>query len=104
MSADEPAGTSTTESTPREEPRASRPVPLPHKIVGMVESPGRVPDVITDGVLTVSGWTLTGAGDATIEILVNGSSRGTVSYGESRPDAAALYPEFPAAANCGFPG
>src|SRR5215213_936254 len=104
MRADQPAATSTTESTSQEGPRASRPVPLPHRIVGMVESPGRVPDVITDGVLTVSGWTLTGAGDAAIEVFVNGVLRGNVSYGESRPDAAALYPEFPAATNCGFLG
>ena len=68
----------------------------------MVESPGRIPEVITDGVLTVSGWTLTEAGDATIEVLINGVSRGIVPYGDSRPDAAALYPGFPAGANCGF--
>ena len=70
----------------------------------MVESPGRIPEVITDGVLIVSGWTLTEAGDATIEVFVNGDSRGTVPYGDSRPDAAALYPGFPAGANCGFLG
>src|SRR5215212_9739423 len=77
---------------------------LPHRIVGMVESPGRIPEVITDGVLTVSGWTLTEAGDATIEVLVNGVSRGIVPYGDPRPDAAALYPDFPAGASCGFLG
>jgi len=104
MSVDEPEGPSASESTPPEEPRDDKPAPLPHRIVGMVESPGRVPEVITDGVLTVSGWTLTGAGDAAIEVFVNGVLRGNVSYGESRPDAAALYPEFPAAANCGFLG
>ena len=70
----------------------------------MVESPGRIPEVITDGVLIVSGWTLTEAGDATIEVLINGVSRGTVPYGDSRPDAAALYPGFPAGASCGFLG
>src|SRR5215218_581831 len=104
MSADEPGGTSTTESSPAEEVRKDEPAPLPHRIVGMVESPSRIPEVITDGVLIVSGWTLTQSGDATIEVLVNGASRGTVPYGDSRPDAAALYPGFPAGANCGFLG
>jgi O-antigen biosynthesis protein len=70
----------------------------------MVESPGRIPEVITDGVLIVSGWTLTEAGDAAIEVLINGVSRGTIPYGDPRPDAAALYPGFPAGAECGFLG
>src|SRR5215213_4190698 len=86
------------------EQSSAAPPPLPHRIVGMVESPGRVPEVITDGVMIVSGWALTEAGDATIEILVNGVSRGIVPYGDSRPDAAALYPGFPAGASCGFLG
>jgi len=77
---------------------------LPHQIVGMVESPGRLPDIITDGVLVVSGWTLTDSGFAKVEAIVNGASRGTIPYGEPRPDAAALYPGFPAGVNCGFFG
>ena len=86
-----------------EEPEMSEP-PLPHRIVGMVEAPGRVPDVITDGILIVSGWTLTESGNATIDVFVNGDSRGTVPYGDPRPDAAMLYPGFPAGENCGFMG
>ena len=54
------------------------PPPLPHRIVGMVESPGRLPDVITDGVLDVSGWALTESGDATIEAIVDGRSCGLI--------------------------
>ena len=104
MSVDEPEGASASESTPPEEPREINPPPLPHRIVGMVESPGRIPEVITEGVLTVSGWTLTEAGDATIEVLVNGVSQGILPYGDHRPDAAALYPGFPAGASCGFSG
>ena len=104
MSVDEPDGPSSSESTPPEEPHENNPPPLPHRIVGMVESPGRIPDVITDGVLIVSGWALTEAGDATIEVLVNSVSRGIMSYGEPRLDAAALYPGYPAGASCGFSG
>src|SRR5829696_4990814 len=91
-------------SSPPDEPSAAAQPALPHRIVGMVESPGRIPEVITDGVLIVSGWTLTEAGDATIEVLINGHSRGTAPYGDPRPDAAALYPGFPAGASCGFLG
>jgi GT2 family glycosyltransferase len=101
MTANEP--TSNNPSSSDEPPSEVQP-PLPHRIVGMVESPGRIPEVITDGVLTVSGWALTEAGDATIEVLINGVSRGTVPYGDPRPDAAALYPGFPAGASCGFLG
>ena len=97
------ASTSDNPSPPGEPSSAAQP-PLPHRIVGMVESPGRIPDVITDGMLIVSGWTLTEAGDASIEVVVNGVSRGTVPYGDPRPDAAALYPGFPAGASCGFLG
>ncbi len=104
MNADQPEGASPSESSPSEEPAEDHQATLPHRIVGMVESPGRIPEVITDGVLTVSGWTLTEVGDATIEVFVNGVSRGIVPYGDSRPDAAALYPGFPAGANCGFLG
>src|SRR5215203_3527922 len=46
----------------------------------------------------------TEAGDATIEVLINGVSRGIVPYGDPRPDAATLYPGFPAGASCGFLG
>lgn len=82
----------------------TEPPGLPHQIVGMVESPGRLPDIITDGVLVVSGWTLTDSGFAKVEVVVNGEPRGTITYGEPRPDAAALYPGFPAGVNCGFSG
>ena len=104
MTADKAEGTSPTETTTPQEPHEDRAAPLPHRIVGMVEAPGREPDVITNGALTVSGWTLTEAGDATIEVIVDGVSRGVVPYGHDRPDAAALYPTFPAGANCGFSG
>jgi GT2 family glycosyltransferase len=75
---------------------------LPHRIVGMVESPGRTPDVVTDGILIVSGWTLTAAGDAKIEAIIDGEGRATLPYGDIRTDAAALYPGYPAGASCGF--
>jgi GT2 family glycosyltransferase len=103
MSGDESGRTSATESA-SSEARGAESTPLPHRIVGMVESPGRIPEVITDGVLIVSGWALTDSGDATIEVLVNGVSRGIVPYGDPRPDAAALYPGFRAGASCGFSG
>src|SRR5215212_3317445 len=103
MTENEQTKTTASTSADPEQSSAARP-PLPHRIVGMVESPGRIPEVITDGVLTVSGWTLTEAGDATIEVLINGVSRGVVPYGDPRPDAAALYPGFPAGASCGFLG
>lgn len=89
-------------STPAQEPAS--PPPLPHRIVGTVESPGRHPEVVTDGVLIVTGWALTDTGEASVEAIINGEVRGLVEYGEPRLDAAMLYPGFPAGMNCGFTG
>ncbi|MDQ3225163.1 MAG: glycosyltransferase family 2 protein, partial [Chloroflexota bacterium] len=75
---------------------------LPHRIVGMVESPGRLPDVITDGFLVISGWALTAAGGTRVEAFVDGASRGEAPFGAPRPDAAELYPGYPEGADCGF--
>ena len=85
-------------SDPAEKPRT------PSRIIGIVESPGRLPDVVTDGYLIVTGWTLTDSGTARVEAIINGEPRGTVEYGELRLDAAALHPGFPAGAQCGFTG
>ncbi|MFT4036881.1 MAG: glycosyltransferase [Thermomicrobiales bacterium] len=92
------AGADQQPAEPAEAPRT------PSRIIGIVESPGRLPDVVTDGYLIVTGWTLTDSGTARIEALFNGEPRGVIEYGELRLDAAALYPGFPAGANCGFTG
>ncbi|MCA9879616.1 MAG: glycosyltransferase family 2 protein, partial [Thermomicrobiales bacterium] len=76
----------------------------PSRIIGIVESPGRLPDVVTDAHLIVTGWTLTDSGTARVEAIINGEPRGTIDYGELRLDAAALHPGFPAGAHCGFTG
>jgi GT2 family glycosyltransferase len=83
---------------------APSPPSLPHKIVGTVESPGSWVEVVTDGVLVVSGWTLTESGGAIIEAIVDGAPRGSIAYGEPRPDVGVLYPGYPAGDNCGFSG
>ncbi len=85
-------------ASPTEEPRT------PSRIIGIVESPGRLPDVVTDRYLIVTGWTLTDTGAARVEAIVNGEPRGEIEYGELRLDASALHPGFPAGAQCGFTG
>ncbi|MCA9864061.1 MAG: glycosyltransferase, partial [Thermomicrobiales bacterium] len=96
---DDPVGASPVKTlVAPEEPRT------PSRIIGIVESPGRLPDVVTDGFLIVTGWTLTDTGTARVEAIINGEPRGSVEYGELRLDAAALHPGFPAGANCGFTG
>jgi GT2 family glycosyltransferase len=90
------------EPEPAGEPEQAAEPALPHRIAGMVEAPGRLPDVITDGILIISGWTLTEAGDATIEAFIDGEPPLLIPYGEPRPDADQLYPGYPAGANCGF--
>ena len=49
MTAKEQTNASGSNSADPEQSSADLP-PLPHRIVGMVESPGRIPEVITDGV------------------------------------------------------
>jgi GT2 family glycosyltransferase len=100
--ADPPVAVAANDDPPAAEPSENPAPALPHRIVGMVEAPGRLTELVTDGVLIVSGWTLTVAGDATIEVLIDGASRGTVPYGDPRPDADALYPGYPAGPDCGF--
>ncbi len=75
---------------------------LPHRIVGIVESPGRIPEVVTDGNLVIAGWALTAAGGTRVEAIVDGVSRGEIPSGAPRPDAAKLSPGFPEGENCGF--
>jgi GT2 family glycosyltransferase len=95
---DHPASDDVASAASSEAPRT------PSRIVGIVESPGRLPDVVTDGYLIVTGWALTDSGTARVEAIINGEPRGTIEYGELRLDAAALHPGFPAGANCGFTG
>ncbi len=78
--------------------------PLPHRIVGTVESPGRLPDVVTDGVLIVTGWAMTETGEARVEAIINGEVRGAIEYGEPRLDAVMQYSGYPVGLNCGFTG
>lgn len=101
----EPVRAESVEATPADSAAApENELRTPSRIIGIVESPGRLPDVVTDGYLIVTGWTLTDSGTARVEAIVNGEPRGTVEYGELRLDAAALHPGFPAGANCGFTG
>ena len=93
-SVDEPASAGPT-VRPRTAGRKSHPAPsAPHRRHGRVAR--AIPEVITDGVLIVSGWTLTESGDATIEVVINGVSRGMCPMVMRGPTPPALYPGFPA--------
>ena len=76
----------------------------PQPILGRVESPAREPGVVTDQMLPIAGWALSKAGIEKVETYVDDEPLGLVEYGESRPDVAALYPEFPDGVDCGFVG
>jgi len=47
------------------------------------------------GTVVVGGWAFDDVGVAKIEVLVDGSSDGTATYGSSRPDVPAVYPGAP---------
>jgi GT2 family glycosyltransferase len=75
-----------------------------HPILGRVESPSRAPGLITDTLLPIAGWAMSRAGIRSVETYVDGQRLGEVIYGESRPDAVALFPEFAGQEECGFVG
>jgi ADP-heptose:LPS heptosyltransferase/GT2 family glycosyltransferase len=52
--------------------------------------------------LSVGGWALAAAPIAEITVSLGGTVRGTATYGLARPDVARLYPDRPAASECGF--
>ena len=84
-------------------PAPSEP-PTPYPILGMVERPSRLPEIVTEEILVVSGWVLSRAGIFRVEALIDGEVRGNVQFGLPRPDAAALHPGFPDGEECGFFG
>jgi len=73
-------------------------------IIGSVERPSRVPEVVAEDILVVSGWAISKAGIFRVETLIDGEVRGNVEYGVHRPDAAALHPGYPDGERCGFFG
>ena len=87
-------------------PRRQEPIanPAAHQIVGRVEEPGSVPDVVIDGLVRVSGWASSRAGGTRIDTFVDGEPRGEIVYGLPKPEVAALYPELPEGVDCGFAG
>jgi beta-N-acetylglucosaminidase len=53
------------------------------------------------GISNVQGWFLDGSGVSKVEILIDGTSVGSVQYGDPRPDVAAAMPDYQNA-NSGF--
>jgi Bacterial Ig domain len=47
------------------------------------------------GFVPVAGWVLDDVGVSRVEVLVDGASAGTASYGQSRPDVAAVFAQAP---------
>jgi hypothetical protein len=55
------------------------------------------------GIVTVAGWVLDDVEVARVEILVDGTSDGTATYGLSRPDVATVFPHAPAQVGFSYP-
>jgi beta-N-acetylglucosaminidase/uncharacterized protein YggL (DUF469 family) len=47
-----------------------------------------------NGVINVRGWSLDGSGVAKVEVLLDGNSVGFAQLGISRPDVAAVFPDY----------
>jgi hypothetical protein len=59
---------------------------------GNLDTPSK--DQTIKGKFDVSGWFLDGIGVSKIEVLVDGSVVGEATYGVSRPDVQATYPQY----------
>ena len=60
--------------------------------------------LIRKRIFQVSGWAVSAAGVASVEVFLDGELRGPIEYGWSRPDIAVAYPRFPAVKHCGYMG
>jgi len=96
-----PAADAESAETPANPPA---PTAQQQPILGRVESPSREPGVVTDQMLPILGWAMSQVGIASVETFIDDQASGIISFGEPRPDVAALYPGFPDAENCGFTG
>jgi N-acetylmuramoyl-L-alanine amidase len=70
-----------------------------------IDSPA--PGATVSGTVTVSGWAIdndsaVGTAIGSIRVLVDGTSMGTATYGASRPDVCAAYPDRPGCPNVGY--
>lgn len=71
---------------------------------------GQVPDGVdgfqpgngATGVIRIAGWALDDDGVAAVDIYVDGVIAGRASYGQIRPDVAAVFPGFPNSDAAGF--
>ena len=70
-----------------------------------IDSPA--PGATVSGTVTVSGWAIdndsaVGTAIGSVRVLVDGTSMGTATYGASRPDVCAAYPDRPGCPNVGY--
>lgn len=66
---------------------------------GTIDQPGA--GAVVSGAIPVSGWAFADVGDvAKVEVLVDGATDGTATFGNPRPDVQKVYPDAPV--NVGF--
>jgi len=70
-----------------------------------IDSPA--PGATVSGTVTISGWAIdndakVGTAIGSVHVLVDGTVVGTATYGASRPDVCAAYPDRPGCPNVGF--
>lgn len=69
---------------------------------GYVDQPGGVGVFNASGSFPVAGWAADTDGIASVDVQVDGLELQSAIYGDSRPDVANTFPDFPAAAFSGF--
>ena len=55
-----------------------------------------------NGILSVNGWAVSGAGIVQVRVLLNGEPVGLASFGHERPDVGEIFPAIPMSHLSGF--
>ena len=61
-------------------------------------------DQTVSGSITVRGWALDNKAVSSMEVLIDGHVKSSLSYGGARPDVCLVWPAYPACPNVGFNG
>ncbi len=65
---------------------------------------GPAEDETVSGQVSVHGWALDNKGVTSVELVIDGVTTVPLSYGASRPDVCAVWPEYPGCSQVGFVG
>ena len=73
------------------------------KTLGRIDEPTTNVDYYKN-TIKIRGWAINKSGVSEVRVYVNGTNKGTITYGTSRPDVNAAYPGYPSEDKAGYEG